>query len=100
MKLDREEKNILDEYEKGEMKTRKPSRDEIEEIKSAARNTLKKDRRITIRLYDHDLKGIQKKAMEMGIPYQTLISGMIHRYVEGDLVENKRAKTKPSPNTR
>ena len=79
MKLDREEKYILDEYEKGEIKTLKPSRNEIEKIKSAARNTFKKDRRITIRLYDHDLKGIQKKAMEMGIPYQTLISGMIHR---------------------
>jgi len=97
MKLDKEEKNILDKYEKGEIKTRKPSRNEIEKIKSAARNTFKKDRRITIRLYDHDLKGIQKKAMEMGIPYQTLISGMIHRYVEGDLVETKRAKS--SPNT-
>ena len=99
MKLDREEKDILDEYKKGKIKTRKPSRNEIEKIKSTARNTFKKDRRITIRLYDHDLKGIQKKAMEMGIPYQTLISGMIHRYVEGDLVENKRAKAKPSPNT-
>lgn len=42
-----------------------------------------KDRRISIRLYDHDFKGIQKKAM--GIPYQTLISGLIHRYVEGEL---------------
>lgn len=48
-------------------------------------NTFKKDKRITIRLYDHDFLGIQKKATEMGIPYQTLISGIIHRYVEGDL---------------
>jgi len=38
-----------------------------------------------MRLYDHDFSGIQKKAMEMGIPYQTLISGLIHRYVEEDL---------------
>ena len=58
---------------------------EIESIKSAAINTFKKDKRITIRLYDHDYSGIQKKAMEMGIPYQTLISGIIHRYIEGDL---------------
>ena len=98
IKLDKEEKNILEEYEKGKIKTRKPSGDELAKIKFTARNTFKKDRRITIRLYDHDFKGIQKKAMEMGIPYQTLISGMIHRYVEGDLVENKRAKTKTSPN--
>ena len=52
-----------------------------------AEKTFRKDRRITIRLYDHDFKGIQKKAMEMGIPYQTLISAMIHRYIEGELVE-------------
>ena len=62
-----------------------PSKKEIDAIKATAVNTFKKDRRITIRLYDHDFKGIQKKAMEMGIPYQTLISGIIHRYVEGDL---------------
>jgi len=44
------------------------------------------NKRITIRLYDHDFKGIQKKALQMGIPYQTLISGVIHRYIEGDLI--------------
>lgn len=52
-----------------------------------AEKTFRKDRRVTIRLYDHDLKGIQKKAMEKGIPYQTMISGMIHQYIEGELVE-------------
>ena len=40
---------------------------------------------MTLRLYEHDFQGIQKKAMEMGIPYQTLISGLIHQYVEGEL---------------
>ena len=64
---------------------KKPSKKEREAIKTAADNTYKKDKRNTIRLYDHDYKGIQKKAMEMGIPYQTLISGVIHRYIEGDL---------------
>ncbi len=85
MKLDREEKSILDALEKGNLKLTNPSKKEIRSIKAAARNTFKKDKRITIRLYDHDFVGIQKKAMEMGLPYQTLISGIIHRYVEGDL---------------
>ena len=89
MKLNEEEKGILDAYDKGKMKTSKPSKKEKEKIKSIADNTFRKDRRVTIRLYDHDLKGIQKKAMEKGMPYQTLISSMIHQYVEGDLVENK-----------
>ena len=85
MKNDREEKYILDALESGKMTLSTPSKSEIEAIKAAANSTFKKNRRITIRLYDHDFMGIQKKAMEMGIPYQTLISGIIHRYVEGDL---------------
>lgn len=90
MKYSKEEKYLLDALEKGKMKLSNPSKKEIEAIKSAADSTFKKDRRITIRLYDHDFIGIQKKAMEMGIPYQTLISGIIHRYVEGDLKINTR----------
>ena len=84
MKYDKEEKTIVDAYEKGSMKLSKPSKKEIEVIKATAKKTLVKDRRITIRLYDHDYRGIQKKAIEMGVPYQILISGIIHRYIEGD----------------
>ncbi len=89
MKYDREEHELIDAYERGSMKTTAPTRQEIAKIKSLARNTFRKDRRITIRVYEHDLKGIQKRAMEKGIPYQTLISGMIHQYVEGELIESK-----------
>lgn len=89
MKIDREEKEILDAYERGDLKLSSPSKKEVAKIKAMARNTFRKNRRVTIRLYDHDLKGIQKKAMEKGIPYQTLISGMIHQYIEGELVESK-----------
>ncbi len=85
MKYDKEEKELLGAYESGKIKLSTPSKKEIDAIMATAVNTFKKDKRITIRLYDHDFKGIQKKAMEMGIPYQTLISGIIHRYVEGDL---------------
>ncbi|MBI5590691.1 MAG: hypothetical protein HY881_09430 [Deltaproteobacteria bacterium] len=86
MKYDKEEKAILDAYNKGKMSLSTPSKKEIEAIKATARKTMVKDKRITIRLYEHDYQGIQKKAMEMGIPYQTLISGIIHRYIEGDLI--------------
>ena len=86
MKYDKEEKSIVDAYEKGRIPLSTPSKKEIEAIKATARNTLVKDKRITIRLYDHDYQGIQKKAIEMGIPYQTLISGIIHRYIEGELI--------------
>jgi predicted DNA binding CopG/RHH family protein len=86
MKYDKEEKSIVDAYKKGRLILSTPSKKELEAIKATAKNTLVKNKRITIRLYDHDYKGIQKKAMEMGIPYQTLISGIIHRYIEGELI--------------
>ena len=86
MKLDKEEKEILKAYETGQLKSSKPSKKELEAIKAAAVSTFKKDKRITIRLYDHDFKGIQKKALQMSMPYQTLISSIIHRYIDGDLV--------------
>ena len=89
MKYDNEEKSILDAYENGQLKLKSPSKKEIESIRATANSTFKKDKRITIRLYDHDFKGIQKKAFEMGIPYQTLISGIIHRYIEGDLTAKR-----------
>ena len=87
MKMNKEERELTEAYEKGLMELETPSTKRLEDYKQIAENTFRKDRRITIRLYDHDLKGIQKKAMKKGIPYQTLISGMIHQYVEGDLVE-------------
>ena len=89
MKYDKEEQSILDAYEKGEIKVRSPLKNEINNVKAIAETTFRKNRRITIRLYDHDYQGIQKKAMEKGIPYQTLISGMIHQYIEGEIVEKK-----------
>lgn len=87
MKFDKEEKEILVAYETNKLKAKKPSKQELQKIKKMAENTFRKDRRVTIRLYDHDFKGIQRKAAELGMPYQTLISSMIHRYIEGDLIE-------------
>jgi len=85
MKYDKEEMALINAYKKGKMKLSTPSKKEIEAIKATTKKTLVKNKRITIRLYDHDYQGIQKRAMEMGMPYQTLISGIIHRYIEGEL---------------
>jgi predicted DNA binding CopG/RHH family protein len=87
MKLDKEEREILDAYDKGKLRLSSPTKEERGKIRTMGEKTFRKERRVTIRLYDHDLKGVQKKAMEKGMPYQTLISAMIHQYVEGDLVE-------------
>ena len=48
----------------------------------------RKDARINIRLPSKDLRGLQKKALAEGIPYQTLVASILHKYVEGRLHEN------------
>jgi predicted DNA binding CopG/RHH family protein len=57
-------------------------------LSKTATNTLTKDQRINIRLTKNDLDGIKLKAIEEGIPYQTLVAGIIHKYVTGKLYEN------------
>ncbi|MCH8475591.1 MAG: hypothetical protein LAT55_10240 [Opitutales bacterium] len=88
MKLDPEEKKILEAYENGKMNPQKPSKELLSDLSRAAKSTFKKDKRINIRLSSHDLNGIQRKAVQKGIPYQALISGLIHQYVEGELQES------------
>ena len=87
MKLDPEEKELLEAYKNGKMAPQKPSNELLSNLSRAAENTFKKDRRINIRLSNHDLSGIQRIALQKGIPYQALISGLIHQYVEGDIHE-------------
>jgi predicted DNA binding CopG/RHH family protein len=87
MKLSKEEKEIEASYERNALELRKPDKAILRQLKAAADNTFKKDRRINIRLSEHDIVGIQKVAANRGIPYQSLISGLIHQFVEGDLVE-------------
>lgn len=87
MKLDPEEKELLEAYESGKMAPQEPSKEFLSRLSKAAGNTFKKDKRINIRLSSHDLSGIQRKALQKGIPYQALIAGLIHQYVEGDIHE-------------
>ena len=82
-----EEKEISEALESGAIKIEKPSRKLLLDLKRASENTFKKDRRINVRLSSHDLLGIQKKALQKGLPYQALISSLIHQYVEGTLLE-------------
>ncbi len=85
-KLDPEEKEILEAYERGELKTVKNFKKESKMIRQAAMSTLRKDRRVNIRLANRDLDGIRAKAAEEGIPYQTLIASILHKFVSGRLV--------------
>lgn len=90
MTLDKEEKEILDSYERDEWVPVKDKKQEIKKLQQYARNTLAKDKRINIRMSSKDLDQVQTIAAQEGIPYQTLVSSIIHKYVSGYLVEKKR----------
>lgn len=87
MKLTKEEKDILESVERGEWR-RIPDFDrEAKRYQEYARATLRKDKRVNIRMAERDIGRFQKKAMEEGLPYQTLISSVLHKYINGRLVE-------------
>jgi predicted DNA binding CopG/RHH family protein len=87
IKLDDYEKEILDAYEKGKLESTITSKSDLEKYRSAARETFIKDRRVNIRLSTPDLMDIQERAIEEGVPYQTLIASVLHKYVSGRLIE-------------
>ncbi|EKD91277.1 MAG: hypothetical protein ACD_30C00029G0006 [uncultured bacterium] len=78
--LDDEEKQLLEEIEKGEWVSVKNLAKARAEAEEAARNTLKKTKNINIRLTEMDLHRLKVKAAEEGIPYQTLASSILHKY--------------------
>ena len=86
-KLDKEEQEILDAYEAGTLQQSTGIEERKARHKQYAEGMFKKDARINIRLSSKDLRGIQKKALAEGIPYQTLVSSILHKYVEGRLRE-------------
>ena len=87
-KLDQEESEILEAFESGKVKRAKDSSDIQKRHQLYAKAMFKKDARINIRLPSKDLRGLQKKALAEGIPYQTLVASILHKYVEGRLHEN------------
>ena len=87
-KTDAYEKDILAAYEDGRLKS-VATRAELAKFKSAARATAIKDRRVNIRLSTGDLQDIQAKALAQGLPYQTLIASVLHKYVTGRLSERE-----------
>jgi predicted DNA binding CopG/RHH family protein len=86
-KLDQEEREILDAFEAGELKKSKAASAIQKRHKLYAEAMLKKDARINIRLPSKDLRSLQKRALAEGIPYQTLVASVLHKYVEGRLRE-------------
>ena len=87
MKLTKEEKEILDSVERGEWKQVPNFKREAKRFQESAKATLRKDKRVNIRMTERDFVSFQKKAVEEGLPYQTLISSVLHKYINGRLIE-------------
>ena len=87
VKLDKYEKEIIESYEKNEWYSVKDAPQKKKKYQELAKIHLKKEKRINIRISEKDLEDIQKKAIIQGLPYQTLIASIIHKYNSGLLTE-------------
>lgn len=85
--------SILAAYEAGEFKSESPSKVELRKFKEAAKATFIKSRRVNVRLSSPDLMDIQTRAVEEGVPYQTLIASVLHKFVSGRFVEKESRLT-------
>lgn len=85
--LDTEEREILEKFERGDLRRSVGADDEMETARQAARNTFNKTRRVNLRVTERDFNLAHARAREEGIPYQTLLSSVIHKYLSGRLTE-------------
>lgn len=99
-KLDRYEQGLRRAYEKGTLVSARPTKAQLRALGRAARATFIKNRRVNIRLSAADLMDIQARAYEEGVPYQTLIASVLHKYVSGRLREARSRLTTRSTRTR
>ena len=93
------EEELLAAYEAGKLKSI-ATRGELSKLRAAARATAIKDRRVNIRLSAGDLQDIQVRALEEGMPYQTLIASVLHKYVTGRLTEPQPSPVEKPPETK
>jgi len=87
MKLDKEEQELLESVERGEWQSIPAVEEEAGRHQEYARATFRQDKRINIRISSRDLVQLQQRAVQEGLPYQTLISSVLHKYAAGRMVE-------------
>jgi len=84
-KLGKEELELLKSVEAGEWRSVREKDREVSRYQEYAKATFRKDRRVNIRISSKDLEALQMRALEEGIPYQTLISSVLHKFISGRL---------------
>ena len=85
--LDKEEKEILESFENDEWKSVPDLKKRKSQLREIAKETLKKNRRLNIRISEIDLRHLQRKALHEGLPYQTFVSSILHKFVNGGFKE-------------
>ena len=88
-KMSAEERDILDRFERGDLRSAPAVEREVEVARQAARNTFNKTKRVNLRVTERDFSLAHARAREEGIPYQTLLSSVIHKYLSGRLTEKR-----------
>ena len=88
-KLDSEEKEILHAFERGELKRAKDASSKIARHRTYAEAAFKKT---PVSMSSRDLRALQARALREGIPYQTLVSSVLHKFVDGQLVDKTANK--------
>jgi predicted DNA binding CopG/RHH family protein len=83
----KEEKNLVESYERGEWRSSTTLSKDKSRFKEYAKATLRKDSRVNIRISRKDLQDLQRKAVNEGLPYQTFISSLLHKFVSGRFAE-------------
>ena len=87
LKLQPDELELLASYENEEWRSLKNVKEQVTQYQAYARAFFRKDKRVNIRISENDLLNLQKRALREGIPYQTLISSVLHKYISGTLTE-------------
>jgi predicted DNA binding CopG/RHH family protein len=90
-KLNPDDQEILEAFEAGEFES-DFNEERRTQLAKLAEETIRKDKRINIRISSRDLEALQRRAIEEGLPYQSLVSSVLHKYVSGgfkDISANK-----------
>lgn len=88
-KLSADERDILEGFERGEWQSVANLEEETQSARAAARQTFNKTKRVNLRVTERDFNLAHARAREEGIPYQTLLSSVIHKYLSGRLTEKR-----------
>jgi len=89
--LDREERVLIDSVDRGEWREAPDAQRLKDQALEYAEATIRKDKRMNIRISERDLRNLKRRALEEGIPYQTMVSMVLHKYVSGHFMERTDA---------